>query len=328
MVERIRVTKKVERSVETYGTGCTLLDLTLAGGYADGRIVNIIGDKSTGKTLLAIEACANFKIKYGDDCRIRYDEAESAFDLDYAETLGMPVDMVEMVEDIDTVEGFEEDILTFAKECASEGKKGLYVIDSLDALSDLGEHKRDIGDATYGTKAKALSAFFRRSVKKLGKAGVSLIVVSQVRDNIGATFGRKWTRGGGKALDFYASQIFYLKQIKQLKRTVQKINRVTGVEINAYCTKNKVGPPFRECTFRITFGYGIEDMEASLVWLEQTGNLGPLQLTKTKIGPFVKRYKNASSSERKKIDKKVANLVKRVWKKIEKGFEPKVHKYQ
>src|SRR5262245_49730127 len=132
-------------------TGCQTLDLALGGGWAKNRIANIVGDKSSGKTLLCIEACANFAIKYPKG-RIFYRESEAAFDQDYAKALGMPVARVSFGDDpLETVEDlFDElsDILRNKNDC-------LYICDSLDALSDRAELDRGIADGSYGAqKAK------------------------------------------------------------------------------------------------------------------------------------------------------------------------------
>jgi recombination protein RecA len=248
-------------------SGSTLLDLVLGGGWAQGRVSNIVGDKSTGKTLLAIEATANFKRKSRLD-RIRYGEAEAAFDRDYAQTMGLPKD-ISLSEEMRTVEDFHKDLDSFMT-----GLKGtdpaLYVLDSLDSLTDDAELERELGDATYGTaKAKLMSEFFRRSTRSMASKNCSLMVISQIRDKIGVTFGETKTRGGGKALDFYCSQIIWLAEIGKLKRTYQGIDRVVGLTILAKCKKNKVGPAYRDAEIDLIFGYGIDDDISMLKWLKK-----------------------------------------------------------
>ena len=232
-----------------FSSGCALLDMALGGGYAQGRVINVVGDKSTGKTLLAIEACANFALTFPKGI-IRYKEAEAAFDKGYAEILGMPLDRVEFEEDFDTVEEFEKDVKAFCERIKKKRVPGLYIVDSLDALSDKAELGREIDKGSYGTsKARLMSEFFRRNKRTLQHAKVTLMIISQVRDKINATFGRKWTRSGGRAMDFYASQVLYLAEIKKLYKTVRGVKRAHGVVIRAKITKNKVGIPFREVDF-------------------------------------------------------------------------------
>lgn len=288
MVERIRLSSKASARISDGGnyfgkpksrefvrSGCKVLDLVLGGGWAEGRIANIIGDKSSGKTLLCIEAAANFDKKYKSDGRIFYREVEAAFDTDYAEALGMPVERVdfgENAEPIFTVEDLFEDMertLDAVKDMPS-----LYIVDSLDALSDREELSRTIDKGTYGTnKPKKIGELFRRLTQRMAKANMTMIIVSQVRSKIGITFGETTTRSGGRALDFYSSQFIKLAHMGIINRTVSGLKRAAGVEIRAKSTKNKIGLPFRDCQFNILFGYGIDDMEACLGWLSDSNSL-------------------------------------------------------
>jgi recombination protein RecA len=249
-------------------TGSKTLDLALGGGWARRRIANILSDRAVGKTLLAIEACANFNI-IEPKGKIRYRETESAFDHDYAAALGFPVNKIDFGDGmIETVEDIFEDL-----EKVVNGAKGpeLYVIDSLDALSDRSEMERSIDKGTYGaSKAKLLSQLFRRLVRSLAEKDITLIVVSQIRENIDAgMFAKKWTRSGGKALDFYCSQVLYLSQIEKIKKTIKGITRVTGTRVKAVVEKNKISLPYREAEFQILFGFGVNDRAACLDYLKQ-----------------------------------------------------------
>lgn len=251
-------------------SGSRLFDLALGGGWVRGRVANVVGDKSTGKTLLCIEASANF-VAMESKGKVRYREAEAAFDKGYAAALGMPVDRVDFGDPIETVEQLWADL-----ERIVSGAKGpeLVIVDSLDALSDDAEMARDMTEGSYGAnKAKLMSQLFRRLIRKMEDKDVTLIIVSQVRDKIGVTFGRKTTRSGGKALDFYASQVPYLAHIGQISKTIKGTKRTTGVEIRAKLDKNKVGLPFREAQFPILFGWGIDDIASCLAWLKETKGL-------------------------------------------------------
>lgn len=252
-------------------TGSKTLDLALGGGWARRRIANIVSDKAVGKTLLAIEACANFNIVEPKG-KIRYREAESAFDEAYAATVGFPVGKVDFGDGLmETVEDLFEDL-----QKVIAGAKGpeLYIIDSLDSLSDRSELEREIDKGTYGAaKAKLLSQMFRRLVRELADKDITLLVISQIRENIDAgMFAKKWTRAGGKALDFYCSQVLHLAQIEKLKKTIRGITRVTGTRVKASVEKNKISLPYREAEFQILFGYGINDRAACLDYLKQVGS--------------------------------------------------------
>jgi len=311
-----------------FSSGCALLDMALGGGYAQGRVINVVGDKSTGKTLLAIEACANFALMFPTGI-IRYKEAEAAFDKGYAEILGMPLSRVEFEEDFDTVEELEKDVKAFCERIKKKRVPGLYIVDSLDALSDKAELDRDIDKGSYGTsKARLMSEFFRRNKRTLTRAKVTLMIISQVRDKINATFGRKWTRSGGRAMDFYASQVLYLAEIKKLYKTVRGVKRAHGVVIRAKITKNKVGIPFREVDFSLIFGYGIDDVLASLDWLKSIKALRKVSLPAScRPAQEAKKIKEMPRKRRLKRMWAIRAAVKEAWTEIELDFLPKERKY-
>jgi recombination protein RecA len=290
--------------VSFISSGCKTLDLALGGGWARRRIANVVGDKAVGKTLIMIEAAANFAL-IEPKGKIRYREAESAFDNNYAAALGFPVERVDFGEPIDTIEDVFEDL-----EKVLKGAKGpeIYIVDSLDSLSDRAEMDRKIDEGSYGMgKAKMLSQMFRRLVRDLANKDVTVFIVSQVRDNIGVTFGRKTTRSGGRALDFYASQVLFLSQLGRLDRTISNVKRVTGVKVRAQVDKNKIGLPYRECGFPIMFGYGIDDWKSCADYLKEvTGEIVP----------------KATSL------KELHKMVEDHWWEIERKFMPTESKYK
>jgi len=293
-----------KKDVKFIPSGCTTLDLALGGGWARSRIANVVADKAVGKTLLAIEACANFNMIL-PKAKIRYREAESAFDNDYAAALGFPVEKVDFGDPVDTIEDLFEDL-----ERVIKGARGpeFYVVDSLDSLSDRAEMKRDIDDGTYGAaKAKKLSELFRRQVRGLAEKDITLFVISQIRDNIGAAmFAKKHQRSGGKALDFYSSQIVWLAQIEKVKRSIKGVERTTGTWVKAQLDKNKVGLPYRSAEFKILFGYGIDDYDACFEFLKEVNKKPPEKGTPLE---------------------ELRAEVKRRWWEIENDFLPKEPKY-
>lgn len=315
-------------SLQFIETGCKPLDLVLGGGWAIGRIANIVGDKSTGKTLLCIEACANFIRKYPKG-KIRYWEAEAAFDKPYAAALGMPVSKIDFGDDKDpihTVEDFFERLTIVAENAKTHE---LVILDSLDALSDRSEIDRDIDKGTYGgDKAKKMSELFRRLVRKLEKANVTVLIVSQVRDKIGAMFGRKTTRSGGRALDFYASQVLYLAHIGRITKTISSQKRVIGVRVKAMTDKNKVGLPFRDAEFEIRFGYGIDDVQACLDWLVVSGYAKDTGYKKEDIKYFLNStlLKMEPDEAQEELDR-LRELVETRWYQIEEKMLPVRSKY-
>lgn len=317
-----------KKGLQFVGSGCSVFDEVLGGGYVLGRMTNIVGDKSSGKTLLAIEACANFNATYPTG-NIQYAETEAAFDQDYAAALGIPIDVVTFSENIVTVEDFYRDLIAMVDK--SKGKPGLYILDSLDALSDEAEQKREIGDGSFGAnKAKKLGELFRRLTAKLEQSNIALIIVSQLRDKIGVTFGETKTRSGGKALDFYASQIIWLAEIGKIKKTIEGKERIIGVDVKAKCKKNKVGMAWRECQYPILFGYGIDDLTASVEFLlESDPKLLEKEVGMTKNGYKVRisNIRNKGGDEVRELRAKLTVLVRQEWQRIESMFLPKASKY-
>lgn len=312
-------------------SGCTLLDCVLGGdGYVLGRMVNIVGDKSTAKTGLSTEALINF-LKLYPNGKAAYRETEGAYDADYAEAMGLPVEQVDFgdpEEPVITVEAFDRDFRKFIDDCEKSGVPGIYVLDSFDSLSDEEELKRDIADGSYNmVKQKKIGIMFRKLNKKIEKSKVLLIIVSQVRENINAMFGEKYRRSGGKALDFYATHIFWLAHVKTLKRTVKKVERAYGVTIKAKCKKNKVGFPFRECEFDFIFGYGVDDVGASLSWLKSIKRLDAIDVTEAGLKKFIAELEDLGPKAYRKEQKRISKAVKSIWNSIEEDFIPRRRKY-
>lgn len=329
-------------------TGCTLFDCVIGGGWPLGRIVNIVGDKSVGKTLLAEEAMANFLRNFPDG-KVFYRETEAAFDASYARALGLDTSRIdfgpngpdsrwETIEDIiedlkAQLNNFDSLIVQRAKQLREKTKKlstseaegqalasappGLYIIDSLDAVSSSAELKRDIREGSYNLeKQKLLGELLRTEARRLRRARMGLMFVSQIRERIGATVhGKKYVRTGGKALDFYASVVIYLSNLGKVYQTIKKIKRPTAVHIKAMCEKNKITMPFRECEFDIRFGYGIDDEWASLDWLKSVDKLEAAG------------FMGIPSSLDKVDSAQLRESVIHIWQEIERGFAPAKGKY-
>lgn len=335
MVERIRITNPVvtggnyfaqpKKHIEFISSGSTLLDCALGGGWAEGRISNVIGDKAVGKTLLMIEAAANFARKYPKS-KIRYKECEAAFDEPYAEALGMPLDQVDFGEPLETVEDMFEDMTQVIEK--AKGPE-LYICDSLDALSDRAEMERDMDQGTYGAeKAKKLSQYFRRTVSQASEKKITMLIVSQVRSKIGVTFGKTTTRTGGRALDFYASQIVTLSHIGTSYKTVMGTRRASGIEVKAKVDKNKVGLPYREAQFELVFGFGIDDVAACLEWLKEVKGLDAIDVGSTQIKEFLRELNRMGDKDYWAEVKRVHKAVKTRWYEVEEKFMPTRRKYQ
>lgn len=341
-----------EQRIDFISTGCQVLNCVLGGGVAESRVLNIVGNKSAGKTLLAIEISANFYQKYGDSADLIYHETEAAFDKPYAEALGMPIAAIDFRGEDDskndnTVEYWYEQLDAQLDSMIKSKRKALWITDSLDAMTDRAELSRAIDEGSYGgNKAKKMSELFRRLIVKMGKADLTLVIVSQIRDKVGATYGKKTMRSGGKALDFYASQVIWITEIGKLTKTFRKQKRKYGVSVKVNCEKNKVGLPYRECEYPIIFGYGIDDGQASLDFLNSVDALEDVESfcdTFDEMEDDAKKKKKKGKVDSKQVVNALVNRVresgdkellqeinaktKEVWKEIEIGFLPKGKKY-
>jgi len=322
-----------KEGVDFISSGAQLIDCALGGGYAEGRVVNIVGDRSAGKTLLAIEAITNFCMRYAKGAA-RYAESESAFDENYAEALGLPLDRVEFNKKgvpLRTIEDWYKDMVEFLDK--NKDVPSIYVLDSLDALSDDAEMERGIDETnTYGTqKAKKLGELFRKLVERIESQRCILIVVSQLRDKIGVTFGETKTRSGGKALDYYASHILWLREKNKLKRTIRGVERVIGMDVELRVKKNKVGLPFRSADYPVIFGYGIDDLTAGVEWLLSVGLADVLEaeLDMSKAGYKLRlqKLRNVGGDEMREVRVQLNKILKREWSRIETDFLPRARKY-
>lgn len=323
--------KLTDPTVRFFSSGCSLLDLALGGGWALPRILNIVGDRSVGKTLMAIEAFANFKLTFGSRARMKYIEAESAFDEAYAEILGFPNEVEMSQGEVNTVSKFETEVYKFMR---GSNDPGLIILDSLDALCsdvEIGNVEKRLKDedekGSYGAeKAKDLSAMFRHIAQELEKSSTCLGIISQVRDNIGVMFGERHSRSGGKALDFYASQVVWLSQVERIERQVMSQRRAVGISVSGLVKKNKVGFPFRTAKWPLIFSYGVDDEISMLNWLKEIK-----QLTEDGYKVLKAQVENARE---KKDYKTLRDLhlvfktdVTQVWNKIEKELAPPIRKY-
>lgn len=266
--------------VEFLDSGATALNMALSGkgrggGWARGRVVNIIGDGSSGKTLLAIELAFNaFKnmdwnpktFPRTKKLYIVYNNVEGVMDFPLEKMYGE--DFVKSVEwiQIPTIEGFGRDY-TRRVSRLKDGEALIYIVDSLDALvSEISAEnfleaaeKDEAEKGSYGMEKQKYGGKFFGQLCSVGQnKDATLVVISQVRENINVMFGKKYRRAGGKSLDFYTHQCLWLAVKSHLKKTVQGETRDYGVIVKAKLERSKVGLPFREVEFVVLFNYGLD----------------------------------------------------------------------
>ena len=297
--------------VEAIPTGALSLDIALGiGGVPRGRIIEIYGPESSGKTTLALHIIAEAQKMNGEAAFI---DAEHALDPVYAKHLGVDIDNL-LVSQPDT----GEQALEITEALVRSGALDVIVVDSVAALVPKAEIDGDMGDSHMGLQARLMSQALRKLAGAINKSKTVLIFINQLREKIGVMFGNPETTTGGRALKFYASVRMDIRKSENIKQD----GEITGTRAKVKVVKNKVAPPFREAEFDIVYGKGISregnilDMAVNLDIIEKSGSW--FSYDGNRIGQGrenVKKYLKENPQILEEVEKKVRDNFEKAFEK-------------
>lgn len=301
----MRLGERPHVDVDVIPTGSILLDQALGvGGYPKGRIVEIYGPESSGKTTLALEAIAQAQLKGG---RAAFIDAEHAIDPEYASKLGVDIDEL-----ILSQPDSGEQALEICEMLASSGAIDIIVVDSVAALVPQAELDGVMSDNQVGLQARLMSKGMRKIAGILNKTGTVDIFINQLREKVGVIYGNPETTTGGRALKFYASIRIDIRRAEAIKSG----SDIVGNSVKVKIVKNKVAPPFKSCTIDMIFGQGISrtgellDLGEEYNLLKKSGNW--YEIDGNKIGngreaskTYLKEHPEVAKDLEEKIKEKI-----------------------
>ncbi len=262
----MRLGERPDQTIQAISSGALSLDLALGiGGYPRGRIIEVFGPESSGKTTLSLAAVAEAQ-KLGGVCA--YIDAEHALDASYVKKIGVNIDDL-LISQPD----YGEQALEIAETLVRSGAVDIIVVDSVAALVPKSEIEGDMGDAQMGMQARLMSQALRKLTAIVSKSKTTVIFVNQVREKLGVMFGNPEVTPGGRALKFYSSVRIEIRRIESIKSGVD----IVGNKVRIKIVKNKVAPPFKQTEVDILFGEGISrygdllDLGTELEIVEKSG---------------------------------------------------------
>ncbi|MCH8518644.1 recombinase RecA [Candidatus Gracilibacteria bacterium] len=274
--------------IPTTSSGSLGLDIALGGGYAKGRIVEIYGPESSGKTTLTLHAIAEVQKAGGTAAFI---DAEHALDPRYAESVGVRTkDLIISQPD------YGEQALEIVEKLVNSGAVDLIIVDSVAALTPRAEIEGDMGDSHMGLQARLMSQALRKITGAINKTKCTVIFINQIRMKIGVMFGSPETTTGGNALKFYASQRLDIRRKDKIESGTGMDKEINGNKTRVKVIKNKIAPPFREAEFDVMYNEGISkvgeiiDLGASLEIIKKAGAF--YSYGETKLGQGRENAKN------------------------------------
>ena len=335
-LSKAKIKPRIKEKINTdmlIPTSSTLLNCACSdnpfGGYGIGKIVNLIGDSSSGKTLLGLSCFAEMSMfKKFDDYALIYDDVEAALEFNLEYLFGFDIsDRIDMSYTSDTVQDFYGNI----KRTIKEERPFVYILDSLDALTSVEEMQRASvyeklekdrteKEKKMGSykmeKAKLVSEILRVVARDIKRMEALVIVISQTRDNVGFGFSDK-TRSGGRALKFYSSHEMWLSVLKPIR----KKNRIIGVDTKAKISKNKLTGKVREVSFPIYYDYGVDDLTANIDFLVSQGHwkkkLKGTTINAPEFDLVATREKIIQHIELNFLEKELQEIVGETWNNIE-----------
>lgn len=294
--------------VETVPTGSLSLDLALGGGIPKGRVVEIFGPESSGKTTVCLHVIAEVQ-KRGGQCA--FIDAEHALDPDYAKRIGVDIDNLLLSQPDNG-----EQALSIVETLVNSNAVDLIVVDSVAALTPRAEIEGDMGDSHMGLQARLMSQALRKLTACVAKSGCTIMFINQLRMKIGIMFGNPETTTGGHALKFYASIRIDIRSAGKIEEGLGDLKEITGIHVKTKIVKNKIAPPFKIAEFDIMYNQGISkeadllDLGCKLNLIKKSGAF--FSYGEEKIGQgreSAKQMLKQNPKIAKEIEKKVREII-------------------